>query len=178
MAFPRSAEVPLRLKHAIVLLTALALIGGAWVLIRSHIRATALAGSAIDQPKPHQPIPPHRGTPVELGDEQFTIELVREPASGTLRAYILDGEMESFIRIAARQLDLEVQRPDREETLTLKPVADLATGETVGDTSLFEARADWLKSADTFKGVLKNLKIQDQVFKSVEFSFPKGNAKD
>ena len=168
----------MRLKHAIALLTALALTGGAWVLIRSHIRATALAGSATDRPKPHQAVPPHHGTPVELGDEQFTIELVREPTSGTLRAYVLDGEMESFIRIAARELDLQVQMPGRQETLTLKPVADLATGETAGDTSLFEARADWLKSADTFKGVFRNLKIQDQMFKSVEFSFPEGNAKD
>jgi len=167
-----------RLKPAITLLTVLVLAGGAWALVRSHIGATALAGSATDQPKPHQAVPPHRGTPVELGDEQFTIELVRDPASGTLRAYVLDGEMESFIRISARQLDLVVQRQGRQETLTLKPVADQATGETVGDTSLFEARADWLTSTDTFKGVFRNLKIQDQVFKSVEFSFPEGNAKD
>lgn len=168
----------MRLKHAIAILAVPVLVAGGWALLRSHIGATALAGSATDQPKPHQAAPPHHGTPVELGDEQFTIELVREPASGTLRAYVLDGEMESFIRISARQLDLEVQRPDRKETLTLKPVADLATGETAGDTSLFEARADWLKSADTFKGVFRNLKIQDQVFKSVKFSFPEGNAKD
>jgi hypothetical protein len=168
----------LRLKHAIAILAVPVLVAGGWALLRSHIGATALAGSATDQPKPHQAAPPHHGTPVELGDEQFTIELVREPASGLLRAYVLDGEMESFIRIATRQLDLEVQRPGRKETLTLKPVSDLATGETLGDTSLFEARADWLKSTDTFKGVFKNLKIQDQVFKSVEFSFPEGNAKD
>ena len=168
----------MRLKHAIAFLAVLVLAAGGWALVRSHIRATALAGSATDRPKPHQAVPPHHGTPVELGDEQFTIELVREPASGLLRAYVLDGEMESFIRIATRQLDLEVQRPGRKETLTLKPVSDLATGETLGDTSLFEARADWLKSTDTFKGVFKNLKIQDQVFKSVEFSFPEGNAKD
>ncbi len=165
----------MRPKHAIAILTVLALAGGGWALLRSRIGAAALAGSATDQPKPHHAVPPHRGTPVELGDEQFTIELVREPASGTLRAYVLDGEMESFIRIAARQLDLQVQG---QATLTLKPVADLATGETVGDTSLFEARADWLKSAATFKGIFRNLKIQDQVFKSVEFGFPEGNAKD
>jgi hypothetical protein len=165
-------------KLSIALLAALAVAGGAWGLVRSHIRATALAGSAADRPKPHQAAPPHRGTPVVLGDEQFTIELVREPASGTLRAYVLDGEMEDFIRIAARQLDLQVQLQDRKESLSLKPVADLATGETVGDTSLFEARCDWLKSADTFKGTFRNLKIQDQTFKSVAFSFPEGNAKD
>jgi hypothetical protein len=165
-------------KPATALLAALALTGGAWTLVRSHIRATALAGSAADQPKPHHAVPPHHGTPVELGDEQFTLEWVREPASGTLRAYVLDGEMEGFVRIAALQLDLLVQRAGRREHLILKPVADPATGETIGDTSLFEARADWLKSADTFKGTLRNLKVQDQTFESVAFSFPEGSTKD
>ena len=165
-------------KPSIALLAALALAGGAWALVRSRIRATALAGSATDQPKPHRAAPPHHGTPVELGEEQFTLELVRVPESGTLRAYVLDGEMEGFIRIAARQLDLQIQGPGRQETLALKPVADPATGETAGDTSLFEARADWLKTADSFKGVFRNLKIRDQTFKSVAFSFPEGNARD
>lgn len=168
----------MRLKAPIVLLCVLVLTGGAWALIRSRISATALAGSAKDQPKPHQAVPPHHGTPVELGDEQFTIELVREPASGTLRAYVLDGEMEGFVRIAARQLNLEVETQGGRKLLALKPVADLATGETVGDTSLFEARADWLKAADRFKGVFRNLRIHDQDFPAVAFGFPEGNAKD
>lgn len=113
-----------------------------------------------------------------LGDEAFHLELVRDPGTGTLRAYVLDGEMEQFVRIGASRLSLEVQREGGKTTLALLPVADLATGETVGDTSLFEARADWLRTTDRFKGVVRDLKIQDRAFKEVAFAFPEGNDKD
>ena len=168
----------MRLKHAFAPLIVLALAGGAWALIRSHIRATALAGSATDRPKPHRAVPPHGGTPIVVGDEAFTIELVREPGSGTLRAYVLDGELEGFVRIAAQQLSLEVEWQGGRKVLALKPVADLATGETAGDTSLFETRTDWLKKAGRFKGVFRNLRIHDQDFPAVAFSFPEGNSRD
>jgi hypothetical protein len=166
------------LKKPILVLIVLGLAGGGWFLVRARIRATAVAGTANDPVKPHQDQPPHGGTPVVLGDEQFHLELVRDPAAGTLRAYVLDGEMEAFIRISANSFDIEVDPGGRKQTLTFKPVADLATGETVGDTSLFEAKADWIKTADHFKGVIKLLPIQDQTFKSVAFGFPEGNEKD
>ncbi len=157
-------------KKIIAALAVLALAGGGWCLVRAHIRATALAGSAQDRPKPHQARPPHGGTAVVLGDEQFQLELVREPASGTLKVYVLDGELEDFVRIGAKVLELQVQRPGRNETLKLVPVADAATGETVGDTCLFQTRADWLKQVDHFSGTIKALVIQDQTFKSVPFA--------
>jgi hypothetical protein len=168
----------MNLKKPLALLIVLALAGGGWALVRWRIRATAVAGTAHDPVKPHQDQPPHGGTPIVLGDEQFHVELVRDPASGTLRAYILDGEMEGFVRISAKAFDILVDRDGRKETLAFRPVADLATGETVGDTSLFEARADWLKQVDHFKGVIRILPIQDQVFKAVAFDFPEGNDKD
>jgi hypothetical protein len=58
------------------------------------------------------------------------------------------------------------------------PVADPATGETVGDTSLFQTQTGWLQHTDHFKGIIKNLAIQDQKFQSVDFAFPEGNEKD
>ena len=168
----------MNLKQPIAVLVVLALAGGGWALVQRRIRTTAVAGTAHDQVKPHQDQPPHGGTPIVLGDEQFHVELVRDPASGTLRAYILDGEMEDFVRISAKAFDILVDRDGRKETLAFRPVADLATGETVGDTSLFEARADWIKGTDHFKGVIVNLPIQDQVFRAVAFAFPEGNDKD
>jgi hypothetical protein len=119
-----------------------------------------------------------RTLPIVVGDEAFHLELVRDPAEGTLRAYVLDGEMEDFVRIGAPRLTLEVDREGRKDTLALLPVADLATGETAGDTCLFQAQAGWLKTADHFKGVFRDLKIQDQTFKAVPFDFPGGNGKD
>ena len=168
----------MNLKKSIAVAAVLALAGGGWALVRWRIRAGAVAGTPFDQVRPHQDQPPHGGTPVVLGDEQFHVELVRDPAAGSLRAYILDGEMEDFVRISARGFTILVDRDGRKEALGFKPVADLATGETVGDTSLFEARADWLKQTDHFKGVIQTLPIQDQTFQAVAFSFPEGNDKD
>jgi hypothetical protein len=165
-------------KKIIAVLIVLAVAAGGWALLRLRIQATAVAGTAHDEVKPHQDQPPHGGTAIVLGDEQFHVELVRDPAAGTLRAYVLDGEMEDFIRISAKAFDIQVDRDGKKENLTFKPVADLATGETVGDTSLFEARADWIKTVDHFKGVIKVLPIQDQTFKAVAFAFPEGNDKD
>jgi hypothetical protein len=168
----------MRCRQVVTLLALAALAGGGWYLVRARIGGTALAGTAHDVPRPHVDQPPHGGTAVVLGDDDFNLELVRDAASGTLRAYLMDGEMEEFIRVADRQLDLEIDRDGRRRTLTLKPVADPVTGETVGDTCLFQAQADWLKQADHFKGVIKRVAIQDRTFKSIPFAFPEGTAKD
>jgi hypothetical protein len=168
----------MRFKRSLAILAVLGVAAGSWYLVRSRIRATALAGTAHDQPRPHQHHPPHGGTPVVLGDEAFHLELVRDPGAGTLRAYLLDGEMEAFVRIPATRLTLDVEREGGKATLDLLPVADLATGETVGSTSLFEVQADWLKTTDHFKGVFREVRVQDQTFKTVTFAFPEGNDED
>jgi hypothetical protein len=168
----------MRWKTPLAVLVVLALAGGAWALVRARINATALAGTAHDIPKPHRDQPPHGGTAIGLGDDQFNLELVRDPAAGTLKAFVLDGEMEDFIRIKAKVLEIEAEHDGRKETLKLLPVADAATGETVGDTCLFQTRADWLKRVDHFKGTIRALAIQDQSFKSVAFAFPEGNGKE
>jgi hypothetical protein len=57
-------------------------------------------------------------------------------------------------------------------------VADAATGETVGDTSLFAAQADWLKTAKTFDAVLTKFDVRGSSFSEIAFNFPKGNDKN
>jgi hypothetical protein len=162
----------------VVLVLLAALVGGGWYLVHARIRATAVAGTAHDVPRPHVDEPPHGGTAIGLGDDQFNLELVREPETGTLRAYLLDGEMEEFIRVADRKIELQIERDGRKATLTLKPVADPVTGETVGDTSLFAAKAEWLKHTGHFRGVIKDLAVQDQKFHAVPFAFPEGDPKN
>jgi hypothetical protein len=168
----------MRNKTILACLLGAALAGGTWYLVQARISATALAGTSHDIPKPHQDKPPHGGTPIGLGDDAFNLELVRDPATGTLKAFVLDGEMEDFIRISAKVLVIDAEHDGRKDTLKLLPVADAATGETVGDTCLFQTQADWLKQADHFKGVIPSLAIQDQKFQAVGFSFPEGNAKE
>ena len=126
----------------------------------------------------HEHHPPHHGTPVVLGDEEYHIELVRDGAAGKLQAFVLDGELENFIRIQPESFDIAARISGRDETLTLKAVANSATGETVGDSSLFEAQADWLKTATNFDAAIKEINVRGVSYTNVVFNFPKGNDAD
>jgi hypothetical protein len=123
----------------------------------------------------HHHEPPHGGTGVALGDEDSHLEFVLDAAAGRMQAYVLSPHMESFVRISADSFAVTAKLPDREETLTFKPVANSATGETVGDTSMFEAHADWLKTNKTFDAVLKEITIKGKTYRNVAFNFPNRN---
>lgn len=130
------------------------------------------------QPRKHLHHPPHGGTAVVLGDEVYHLELVLDAPAGRLSVYVLDGEMENFVRIAAAGFQVEVTTPAATHLLTLLPVANPQTGETAGDTALFEAQADWLKGLHEFDGSVKSLMIRNSQFSNVRFNFPKGNDTD
>jgi hypothetical protein len=121
----------------------------------------------------HKDQPPHGGTPVALG-ENYRLEFVLDPASGTLSAYILDDEMEEFVRSDMRSFEVTAKAGGAEQVLEFKPVANPATGETVGDSALFTAQAGWLKTAKTFDAVIKSVTLDGTTFSNVAFSFPKG----
>jgi hypothetical protein len=109
---------------------------------------------------------------VELGSHQYNLELVLDAPAGKLQAYILDAHMENFVRVSAASFEVGAQLVSGQgQTLTFKPVANSATGETVGDTSLFEAQADWLKAETAFDGVLKELAVRDSKFTNIAFQF-------
>lgn len=110
-----------------------------------------------------------------LGHEEYHLELVRDATSGKLTAYVLDGEMEDFIRVKAPAFEVEANMGGEKRPLTFHAVANTATGEIVGDTSCFEAQADWLKTNTNFDGTLVMLKIKNATFLKVAFNFPKGN---
>ena len=130
------------------------------------------------QPRRHHHHPPHAGTPVVLGDEAYHVELVLDASAGRLQAYILDGEMENFVRSPAPSIEITATAGGAPHTLVLEPVPNPVTGETVGYTSLFEAQADWLKTVKGFDAVLKSVAIRGTTFSDVRFSFPKGNDTD
>ncbi len=125
----------------------------------------------------HKDQPPHGGTPVALGDN-YHIEFVLDAASGTLSAYILDDEMEEFVRSNMPSFEVTAKVGGAEQTLGFKPVANPATGETVGDTALFTVQADWLKTAKTFDAMIKSVTLDGTTFTNVAFNFPKGNDTD
>lgn len=123
----------------------------------------------------HEHVPPHGGTAVELGEEEFHLELVLDRASGRLTAYILDSHLENFVRIQASTFEIEAKIAASARPLIFQAVADQSTGEKVGDTSMFEVTADWLKSVESFDGKLNGLEIKGKRYSGVVFNFPKGN---
>ena len=125
----------------------------------------------------HHATPPHGGTPVALGDD-YRLELVRDAAAGTLSAYVLDDDMEEFIRCPAPAITLTARVGGEDRSIVLRAVPNPATGETVGNTSCFEGQADWVRTADHFAGTLQSLTIRGTPFTGVAFPFPQGNAAD
>lgn len=134
--------------------------------------------TAPKSPPKHEHTPPHGGTPVVLGDEAYHVELVRDAANGRLQAFVFDGELENFIRSSMPAIQIDAVVNGQPKTLLLAAVASAATGETVGDTALFEGQADWLKTAAEFDATLKTITIRGTVFNDVKFNFPKGNDRD
>jgi hypothetical protein len=131
----------------------------------------AATGKYVDQP-------PHGGTPVALADGEYHVELVRDAATGTLSAYVLDDEMEDFVRSSSPSFELRASVAGEARTLVLAAVANPATGETVGDTAQFQAQADWLRTTGQFDGVLHGLTVRGKTLADAAFPFPAGNDHD
>ncbi len=136
------------------------------------------AAAKAATPAKHEHKPPHGGTPVVLGEEVYHLELVRDAAAGKLTLYVMDGELENFVRIAAPSVGIVATISGKSVPLLFQPIANSATGEKTGDTSQFEVTADWLKTTATFDAVLTKIEVRGTAFSAVAFNFPKGNDKD
>jgi hypothetical protein len=115
----------------------------------------------------HVHVAPHGGTLIEIGDHAYNLELVRDSTAGRLTAYVLDGHAENFVRIAMPSIEMVAIVGGERRPLTLRAVANTATGETIGNTSQFEAEADWLKTAAEFPGTVKSLEIRGSRFQDI-----------
>lgn len=116
---------------------------------------------------------PHGGLLVEVGEHAYNVELVRDADAGKLTAYILDGHAENFVRVAMPALELTAITGGEKKALKLAAVANAATGETVGNTSQFEAQADWLKKSGEFPGTISALEIKGTTFRDIAFYLKK-----
>lgn len=124
----------------------------------------------------HEHKPPHGGTLIVLQEEFAHLELALDAVTGKLTAWVLDGEAAQFVRVQQKEIQLRVRLADKkEETVALKAVANLLTGETEGDTSQFEGAAAALKGVSRFGGVVVALTAKGKEFKDVSFRFPEGN---
>ena len=122
---------------------------------------------------------PRGGTLLELGEEFAQIEFVHDLQQGNLSAYIMDGEAENPVRLRQPSIDLVIDEASYADvrkaafTLHLKAVANVLTGESVGDTSEFAVySADPLRGATSLKGRIRRLTIRSRRFENVPFSIP------
>ena len=117
----------------------------------------------------HQHTAPHGGILREVGDHQFNVELVHDATTGTLTLYALDAHAENFVRIAMPAIELSVVVGGQARVLTLLPVANAATGETVGATSQYQGQAEWLKDVSRLAGTMVLLDFNGAKFTQVPF---------
>ena len=82
------------------------------------------------------------------------------------------------MRSAAPSIAITATAGGTTHELELAAVPNPETGETVGDTALFEVQADWLKSTPRFDGVLRSITIRGTTYSAVPFNFPMGNDPD
>jgi len=126
----------------------------------------------------HKDEPPHGGTPVALGDGTFHLEFVREAATGTIAVYVLDDEMETFIRVAMPGFDAVGLVDGEKRPLRFQAVANPATGETVGDTSCYTARAPWLALTESFALVVPKIDLGSSSFTGITVHLPSPRSQD
>ncbi len=147
-----------------------------WKTLGFMALAVILTGGCDRRPKQadevghgHQHQAPHGGQLIEVGRHQFNIELVHDPVAGTLTLYTLDAHAENFVRTAMASITVLVQVAGQDHTLTLRPVANTATGETVGATSQYEAQAAWLQGVNDLTGTLTLLDFNGVEFRGIAF---------
>jgi len=114
----------------------------------------------------------HGGVAVELGEHEFQLDFLAEPATGTLKAWVMDAHAENFVRVTNLSWVVRVETPGGAKELELQAQANATTGEKVGETSQFEGRADWLKGMERFKAEVPSLEVRGKRYVKVGFEYP------
>jgi hypothetical protein len=152
--------------------------------IRAALAAALLAailpasGGCARRPHPQAPVgefhgtPPHGGLAVPFGDGDYNLELVLDRDAGTLSAYVLDDDLEQFIRCGDHALKARLGAGGREFVLELGAVANPATGETVGDTACFRGASDALKGTGEVSGTIEAISVRGSDFSGLKFTIP------
>ena len=116
---------------------------------------------------------PHAGTPVQVGDHGFHLELVHDPIDGKMLAYVLDGHMERAVEVPVTSFEL-IARAGGEEHRLMFTAATNAPNASAEKTSVFSAPAAALAKVNAFEGVIPTITLDGKTFEAVTFSYPKG----
>ena len=116
---------------------------------------------------------PHGGTPVQVGDHGFHLELVPDAVDGKMLAYVLDAHLEKEVGVSGGAFELIAKAGTQEHRLTFNPVTN-APNATADKTSVFSATATNLNSLTNFEAVIPKITLDGKTFENVTFSYPKG----
>lgn len=152
--------------RVLVLVTCLAFIGCGGESKSESKRADS-HGHHAHQPK-------NGGVLVELGDHEFNLELLLEADARQMKAWVLDAHAENYVRLPDKEFEVFAVIGEEERLLTFQAVPNPATGETVGDTAEFLARAGWLEGVKEFEARLGKLTVRGKSFEGLEFHYPTG----
>ena len=121
----------------------------------------------------HQPL--RGGVLMELGKHGsgYNLEILQN-TNDQLEIFILDAHAENYVRIS--QPSIELTLTDSNQTMSLGAVAARATGETVGNSSLFRTESNISKNIPLV-GTLRSLKIGSKTYTDQPLKFS-GNPKD
>lgn len=123
----------------------------------------------------HHHAAPHDGALVALGDHVGHMELTLDSATGLLTVYFLDGEAENPVRMIDDKIEMDITGDGFSPfTATVYPVANVLAGETVGDTSEFNATLDQLVGVSSFSGTIELLTFKGLEIRGIAFSYPEG----
>ena len=109
------------------------------------------------------------GILMELGPHGsgHNLELLKNN-KGEFEIFILDAHADNYVRI--KQSTIELNLADNNSTLTLNAVADPATGEKVGDSSLFRSSQS-VQNLLPMKAEIVDLKIGSSNYSNTPLSF-------
>lgn len=133
------------------------------------------SSSSHDHAHDEDHAPPHGGTPVNIADDKFHLELVLDATAGKMQAYVLDGHLEGYVQVPETGFALVAKVGGKDEQLAFQRATDPTSGNVPEKSSLFEAQAEWLKSAKEFEGNISTITLNGATFTNITFSFPKGS---
>lgn len=114
----------------------------------------------------------HGGVAVELGEHEFQIEFTHGDTPGTLFAYVMDGHMNEYVRIAAPSFSATATVDGVAFPIVFEATAEAATGEKIGDSSLFTARGSGLATKSAVDLSIPTLVIKGHTYQNVTARVP------
>ena len=116
------------------------------VCLALSVMFVGLAGCDGPQRKPdgsaavhnHPTKGPHGGSLIELGDEQYHVEMIHDDAAGVVTFYVLDASAKKAVPISAAEVVLNLKHAGKPEQFKIAAQAD--TGDPAGQSSRFVSK--------------------------------------